>query len=314
MDEGTSFGATPTLRRVKPKQTHGLSVAEVEKKKGGNYIFSFGFPGSGKTTFQWMLMRYLIDHGPFVTEVKTEPDWRGIELINEWKSQWIEGRFPDPNASAESDIREINVRTKATAGRTLSFDFSFLEMSGELLQQVMPLAGSPPVLSPLLSAYLNNPRLKFCVMLMLSPDVEQNDQLFATFIAYLKKNFPELTRRMSLGVIVSKPDASLKKLQEYGAADGKTIFDEFDKEAVKAYVNKFCGQTYQIWSNLPAPEKTLLSPLHLGQIDTIEGDKRLVDPDFRHIAQIFSWMCKQFTGREPGPTWWQRLQEALAWE
>ena len=312
------FGSDPTSRRIKPKVRAGLAVSEVEDKSEGNYIFSFGFPGSGKTTFQWMLMNYLMNDGPFRTEITIPdraqgPDWEGRAIINTWKNQWIEGRFPDPTASGEQDIREIQVHTRTTSGKKLSLDFNFLEMSGELLQQVMPGMTSAPTLAPLLSAYLNNPHLRFCVILMLSPDVEENDQLFASFITYLKKYFPGLIDRMSLGIIVSKPEQSLRRLQEYGSTDGDTGFATFDEDAIQAYLNRFCGETHEIWMDWPE-EKTLLSPLRLGDIEMMNGEPRLVDPDFRHIEQIFFWMFKQFTGKEPGATLWQKISGRLDWK
>ena len=306
------------IKRIRPRPKAGLTVEEVKNKTKGNYIFSFGFPGSGKTTFHWMMMNYLLNEGPFRTEVviptgSEGEDWEGRAIINAWKTQWIEGRFPDPTASAETDIREIQITTRATAGKKLNMAFSFLEASGELLQQVMPGPSSPPLLAPLLRAYLDNPRLKFCMILMLSPDVEENDQLFASFVAYLKNNFPGLLARMSLGVIVSKPEDSLRRLQEFGSSDGQMGYDRFSEDAIMAYMNRFCGETYQIWMDWPDPKKTLLCPLHLGDIETIEGEPRLVEPDFHHIEEVFFWMFEQFTKKRPGPTMWQSLTGRLDW-
>lgn len=320
MTDSIPFGsASPTLERIKPRKKIGLNIDEVANKTDGNFIFSFGYPGSGKTTFQWMLMNYLMNEGPFRTEIRIPDradgaDWGGRKIINEWKSQWIEGRFPDPTASGESDVREIEVTAVTTAGKKLSVDFSFLEMSGELLQQVMPGASTSPKLSPLLSAYLGNPRLKFCVILMLSPDIEENDQLFASFITYLKKNFPGLINRMSLGVVVSKPEASLDRLRQYGATDGETGFAKFNGDALMAYMNRFCGETYQVWMDWPDESKTLLAPLHLGQVEQIDGEPRLVEPSFLHIEQIFFWIFRQFTNKSPGPTLWQRISGRLDWK
>ncbi len=295
--------------RLRPKPV--LTVEDVANKKKGHYLFSFGYPGSGKTTLQWMMMNYLISKTKFDIDIaipdnKEGPDWEGPAIINDWNKQWIEGRFPERTPAAESDIREIEITAQTTSGKKLDANFSFLEVSGELLQQVVPAKGVMPDLKPLLRAYLENPRLKFVVIFMLSPDREENDILFANFISYVKKSFPGLLDRMSIGVVLSKPEESLCRLREFGDATGRTGFTKLNAEAQIAYLKKFCPRTYNIWSGWPE-KKPLLSPLYLGEIEIIEGEPRLMEFDFHHIEQIFFWLFEQFAGKRPGPTFWQRF-------
>ena len=308
---------TETLR-ARPRPRGGLNVEAISEKTGGNYLMSFGFPGSGKTTFQWMLMNYIMNEGPFRTEISVPdgpngPDWEGRRIINEWKSQWISGAFPEATQSSESDIREIAVHTATSSGKKMAVDFSFLEVSGELLQLAMPAPGHDPHLVPTLHAYFSNPRLKFTLMLMLHPDVEENDLLFPSFISFLDREFPGLKDRMSLGVIISKPEASLAKLREFGDTTGRQYFGNFDEEALEAYLNRFCGETFEIWNNWPAQNKILLSPLYLGDIGERQGAPILEQPDFHHIEQIFLWLFEQFTGKRPGLTFWQKLRGKVDW-
>lgn len=298
--------------RMIPQSDPGLDVEEITNRKGGNFLLSFGFPGSGKTTFQWMLMNYLMNHGPFHPDIQVRkgvdgPDWEGVRIINQWKKDWITGKLPDSNPSAESDIREVEVRVKTTSGKKLQLDFSFLEVSGELLEMVLPEEGQAPQLSEILEAYLRNPHLKFTLLLMLHPDVEENDELFPTFIKVLDHEFPGIRERMSLGIIVSKPEASIERLNVYGSTDGQRGYRKFDEEALHDYLNRFCGQTYQIMENWPGRTKTLLAPLYIGNTIENGGQDFLNKPDFRHIEQIFHWLFEEFTGKRPGPTLWQRI-------
>lgn len=313
---GDRFGRS--IQRIRPEPKQGLNPEDIAARTEGNYMLSFGFPGSGKTTFQWMLMNYLMNEGAFRTTIHVPdgadgPDWEGRRIVNEWKEQWIEGRFPEPTRASEADIREIAVHVEPGAGRRLALDFSFLEVSGELLRLALPEPGRGPHLVPLIRACFENPRLKFVLMLMLHPDVEENDKLFPSFISFLDKEFPRLRERMSLGVIVSKPEASLARLREFGSAHGRRDYPRFDEEALEDYLNRFCGETWQIWSNWPDQRRVLLSPLYLGEIQQMEGEPRLVAPDFNHIEQIFLWVFERFTGKRPGPTLWQKMRGQLDW-
>jgi len=187
-------------------------------------------------------------------------------------------------------------------------------MSGELLQEVLPKPDAAPKMAPVLHAYLSNRNLRFCFVLMLSPDIEENDQLFASLVAYLKKTFPGLTDRMSLAVIISKPEESLVRLQEFGSSDGQTGYASFTEAAQRDYLNRFCGETYQLWQHWPHPQRTLLSPLHLGRIEVDGGEPRLIQPDFTHIEGIMFWLIEQFEGKSPGPTFFQRLKGGVNWK
>lgn len=314
-----SYDSNPgSARRIQPVSKPILDIEDIENKKEGNYLISFGFPGSGKTTFQWMMMNYLMNEGPFHADIgvptgSNGEDWEGRKIINEWTTQWIEGRFPEATKSSENDIREINVKADTTAGKKLSVDFNFLEVSGELLRLTLPTAGHDPHLVPLLHAYLNNPRLKFTMMLMLHPDVEENDQFFASFMTFLDKQFPSLRDRMSFGIIVSKPEASLAKLREFGDSSGRTYFEKLDEDALEAYLNRFCGQTYKAWLKWPGKNNTMLCPLYLGETVEREGETYLQNPNFDHIEKIFFWLFEQFTGKRPGPTMFQTMMRKMDW-
>lgn len=308
-------GDGSTIHRLEPERDPGLRVEDI-KARSGNYIFSFGYPGSGKTTFQWFLMDYLMNVGDFQTKVMVHDtsdgsEWEGRRIINDWKKLWIERRFPASTKSGEEDIREVRCRVTPRTGQTRPLDFSFLEISGELLRMVMPQEHNRPNLVPTLAAYLSNTKMKFILVLMLHPDVEDNDTLFASFITYLDKNFPNLRERMSLAVVISKPDESLERLRRYGSVNQRVNYDEFDEEAVEDYVNRFCPETYQIWQNWPDSSKTLLSPLYLGKLKVIEGEQRIVDPDHKHIESIFDWIYEQFNGVRLGKLWWQKLIDRL---
>ena len=319
MTDFDNMHGSPSEERLQPTQRPDLTVEDIASRTRGNCLLSFGFPGSGKTTFQSFLLSYLKDAGPFqhvvqVPQRENGSDWKGREIVHGWLDRWDEGRFPEPTPAMEDDIQEIHLEASTTGGKRLSCELSFLEVSGELLQRVLPEGGQSPEIARILQAYLENERLKFVVMLMINPDVPRNDRLFSGLMAYLDHNFPGFRDRMSLGIILSKPEACLEELRKFHSADNRQDFRRLDGDAQAAYLNRFCGETYQIWRNWPEPKRTLLSPLHLGEITTIQGEQRLKDPNYHHVEQIFFWIVEQFTGQRPGPTWWQRFLGQMDWQ
>ncbi len=294
-----------------------LNAKEVLEQTEGNYIFSVGFPGSGKTTFQWMMMRYLMEEGPFKPEI-VEPqrsdrsnDWSGRRLIHDWKDQWRSGRLPESTSEDAREIREVRVSVSTTSGKSLKVDFSFLEMSGVLLSRVLPARSGPPKLAPLLDAYLKNTDLNLAVVFLLNPDEERNDHLFSTFLAYLRNKFPDRLEKMSLAVVLAKPYEALERLNR--EKSGRQ-YEELDEDALYACMNRFCGETHQIWDQWPDQRRIFLGPLYLGDIKDKEGEPSLPEPDFGDTEEIFFWLFEQFNGKRPGPTLWQKVMGNLDWK
>ena len=107
----------------------------------GNYVVSFGFPGSGKTTLHAFLMRYLMQVGPLQDRADQPKVSGGIDyevnrVVTEWMKQWQQGRFPAPNPAEESEIRELGFAVQPIRGVRTPLEFSILEMSGEMMQSV----------------------------------------------------------------------------------------------------------------------------------------------------------------------------------
>lgn len=254
-----------------------------------------------------------MEYGPFNTEVSvptnaTGQDWDGIRVINLWRKQWIEGRFPEATPTGEEDIREINCRVEPLEGERTPLNFGFLEVSGELQRSVMPGETRNPNLIRTLRGYLENENLKMVLMLLMSPEVEENDVLFSNFITFLDVNFPGARERMSLGVIISKPEDSLERLKLFGGATTDVSFGaELRGARVEDYVETFAPSTYRIWDQWPSENRKMLASLHLGEIINEGTERRLTAPEFEDISRIFAWLYTQFTGRKLGPRFFERL-------
>ena len=276
-------------------------------------MLCFGLPGSGKTTFQWFLLNYLMhERESDVQLVLGEGDssgWDMRRLVNEWKDSWVRGGFPEANPVDEAKIMEINWQIRLPERPLEPLNFRFVEMSGELFEAVMPNAeGSKPKLPKLVTEYFRNPKFKLVVMLMLHPDSElqKNDKLFASFLDYIRLNHPDAQERISLGIIVSHPDEALEFLRKDGSLDGRHNYDGWDADALHDYAARYCGETYQKWERWPGGQKkTILAKFYLGEIN---DQKVLIDRSFDNMESIFSWLYEQFTGKRLRPTLWKRVK------
>ncbi|KAA6182746.1 GTP-binding protein [Thiohalocapsa marina] len=322
IDQFTKNRISPTISAVDnetnddvdaplPEKRRSRLLSESLHEKAGNYVLTFGFPGSGKTTFHSFLVRYLMEEGPFRSEFVTKNDFGEVDydinrMVTNWKSEWRSGRFPAPTPVGEEHIRELRFDVTPLQGVRIPLQFNLLEVSGETLKEVLPTEHRDPVLARVLFELLSNEKIKFIIILLLNPAVHDNDDLFVNFLSYMDTNLPfNIRQRASLGIVVSKPGEALKTLKDL--RQGYSHVAELRGKHTEDFVESFAKSTYRIWYDWPDPKKKMISRLYLGEIEDIKGQKRLVRPDYQSIEGIFDWMYQQFTGKTLGPTWYQKI-------
>lgn len=292
-----------------------LKDDDIESKTG-NYILSFGYAGSGKTTFQSFLA-YYVNHSPkFRSRLRLDPDqsqqgWDPQVIYNDWLKSWTEGRFPESTGVLEEHIGELSFQVNPKKGVKTPLEFSFLEVSGELVRRVIAEREADPNLVETLRLYLANDKLNVILTLVVDPENDtkrENDLLFQNLFNYLEVNFPELIQRASLAILISKPEIALKNLK-YERPSARHYAD-FRGEVCEEYVEVFLPATYNQFDDWPNSEKASIMALHLGDFEGVGRDAVMRKFDFRDISQIFSWMYTQFTAEKLGLKWWQK---ALNW-
>jgi len=299
---------------VEPVQRGALIDDNIDQRQG-NYLISFGFPGSGKTTFQSFLAYYVTHIGPFEAQPLIAPEqsvqgWEPMAIFNEWMRIWGQGRFPPANPVDEGDIRELSFRVRPLQGNGEPVDLSFLEASGELMTQVVADRVRDPAMIETLSRYFANEQLRLILVLVVDPEHgEENDILFQNLLAFLDLHFPALRGRTSLAVLVSKPEQALRRLQERD--EHYRRYEELSADACEAFVQRFAPRTYRILDGWTDQDRVQLMALHLGTVTDGEHGPRLQEPDYDDIRDIFAWIYGQFGGGRMGPTWWQRILEWL---
>ena len=304
--EPSSLGDGPLPeRRRSPLLTDDLS------RRRGNYILTFGYPQSGKTTFHSFLIRYLMEEGPFSTKFMNRNDDGDVDfdvnrMIDVWRKEWREGRFPKPTPVGEEQIRELSFEVRPLTGVRTPLRFSFLEVSGEMLQTVMPSETQDPSLSRVLRELLENQNIRFIILLLINPDVYDNDELFTNFLNYLDNNLGfNIRERASLGIVISKPEEALEALKRLRRGYGGV--HELRGEICEDFVEHFAPSSYREWYDWPNPKRKMISRFYLGKIESDGSEPRLVSPDFTSTRNIFAWIYHQATNERLGPGRWRRL-------
>lgn len=282
--------------------------------KSGNYLMSFGYAGAGKTTFQSFLA-YYVNHSPeFRSRLIVDPEssvqgWEPQAIYNDWLKLWTQGDFPKPTDVDDSAIRELTFEVNPKKGVKTPAKFSFLEVSGELLRQVIA-HEEDPNLTETIRRYFENPSIRMTLVLLVDPEHDQdgaNDLLFQNLFTFLEVNYPGFAARSSLALLISKPEQALTMLKN--AQPGLRHHAELRGDLCEDYIETFLPGTYNIFDSWPNPERTAIMTLHLGEVEG-EGDHaRLVSPDYKDISSIFNWLYHDITRERLGPKWWQRIYE-----
>lgn len=311
----------------RPPEFHQSSRLINPDNLSGNYMFTFGFPSAGKSTFQCYLTRYLLNGrediykpSKFSTEYSTNnPDAQ--RLTNEWRKTWKRNEFPEPTPARGTEIRKLQFKVKPLKGVRRQLEFSFIEASGELFRTVSPEHDhSPdPHLSNVLSSYLRNTRRRFIIVLIVDPERgEQNDRLFYDFIEFLRFSYgSNFADRTNLLLLVPKPEIALGAL--------KTVFreihyaNELNNDLSLFYVQHFLKSTWgklETWPTPPFVSRFSLGsiskrgPDSLDPVDATSGTHReyyISKLSLEDCEKIFSHIYSIFTGKKLGPGAFVRL-------
>ncbi|MEX0730385.1 MAG: hypothetical protein WED00_00125 [Aquisalimonadaceae bacterium] len=314
-DPSRSAGTPLSTSDSAPALRGRLRDDDIEAKTG-DYLLSFGYPGSGKTTFQSFLSYYVTHVGSFQARPLIDPEdsalgWEPMATYNDWIKLWRDGRFPPPNPMDDSDIRELTFEVKPKEGVKTPLTFSFLEVSGELMREVMADRDRDPGLTDTVRRYLANESIRMILVLIVDPEHDQrgeNDLLFQNLFTFLDVNFPGFRERASLALLISKPDTALYMLKR--EKPGFRHYAELRGDLCEDYIETFLPATYNVLDSWPNQGRVQIMTLHLGEVVQEGGEPRIVKHDHRDIEKIFSWIYTQFTGARLGPKWWQK---ALQW-
>ncbi|MEM9935786.1 MAG: hypothetical protein AAF824_19325 [Bacteroidota bacterium] len=262
--------------------------------KNTNYIFIFGYTGSGKSTVLTALNMYMRQHYRVILNQLENKE--GIRLIHEMMHDLESGEFPQPTS-----VGKITEYDAAFTMEGQNVNVTFLEMAGEDLKGI-DVEDEEEGLADHVEAYLTCPGISISFLLVADYErvvKRKEDKLILQFLSYLYNQGIDMSR---VGVVLSKFD--------------KGVTDQNVEEVIQTY--------------LPQVDKWLTSgdiahprvfPFSIGDVLTIPGQKASVsDIDLEDCGQIVPWLHQVLSlpgskaaMSKKSPKWASQIKGMLGW-
>ncbi len=289
----------------------GPSANSSSSKEKYYYIFTVGRPGSGKSTFQSHLLRYLMTQGHHRVEPDTEHTASEAfrETFAKWRAQWQSGFFPDRTAAG----RPAEFRYKVTPHKRgyPTIPFGFVEISGEDFEKLMAFDQNMPEFLDSVDDFLNHPNIHLAFFFICQGnDIEQDDNLFGRFLDYLAHHTDRpYAENCSAALVLADPLACqrhlAKRLNEPKLRNRPLDIEKFVDEFTPECASRLAG-----WEN-----RATIATFSVGQVETMalanaEKKPRISKPSFEDAEMIYNWLYRRFTGKRLGQGF---RQKTLKW-
>lgn len=304
-----------------PESVLEAQVAAIEgiDEATGNYLLTLGYPGSGKTVLQSFIYYYIATDGAFLGSVESQrdgshPNYLTQSLLNKWVKDWSDQKFPDATRESVDAIREVRLKLTPKINPSKSFNFSFVEVSGELIKSLVPTEVQAGSIVETMHNFLTAPKSKKIIVYVFDHNVgSNNDELFSSLIQYLESTgLRKLDKSYSLLIVVPNPDLVL----QYISSDERlrknyTNMNELTPEAMLHYLRVKAPQmvtTYRSWDK----SKRGIFKFHIGPVfENALGEKILENFDFKDSSRIINFCYQQFHGARLKETWLARFIRVL---
>ena len=279
-----TIGKKKKERKVVKKEYTSLQA------KNSNFIFVFGYTGSGKTTVLAAIDLYI--RRRYAKTVNPTGNKVGINHINKIVRNITFGEFP--NATTAGTIVEYDVAlTHPVSDETINL--TFIEMAGEDLRRINTddEDGGVGDLRSEIKKYLTCPDISMSFLLIADykERVEslREDDLFMNFFGYLRNLEVPLE---NVGVIVSKFDK-----------------DQTDRLFLSDVVEDYLPQTRRFMENKSIVENAKIFPFSIGTVVQEEGDEPRIEAiDLRDTDAIVNWLFDSFSDFTGRTSWsWKKF-------
>jgi len=278
-----TIGKKRKERKVLKKEHTSLQA------KNSNFIFVFGYTGSGKTTVLAAIDLYI--RRKYAKTINPTGNKDGINHINKIVRNITFGEFP--NATPAGTIVEYDVAlTHPVSDETVNL--TFIEMAGEDLRKINTddEDGGTGELRSEIKKYLTCPDISMSFLLIADYkeriETLREDDLFMNFFGYVRNLEVPLK---NVGVIVSKFDKELT-----------------DRLFLNDVVEDYLPQTRRFMENKSIIENAKIFPFSIGEVVQEEGDEpRITAIDLRDTDAVVSWLFDSFsefnTATTPSWSW-----------
>ncbi|MEM1120086.1 MAG: hypothetical protein AAGJ18_06525 [Bacteroidota bacterium] len=258
--------------------------------KNSNFIFVFGYTGSGKTTVLAAIDLYI--RRKYAKTINPTGNKDGINHINKIVRNITFGEFP--NATPAGTIVEYDVAlTHPVSDETVNL--TFIEMAGEDLRKINTddEDGGTGDLRSEIKKYLTCPDISISFLLIADykERIEnlREDDLFMNFFGYVRNLEVPL---QNVGVIVSKFDKNVT-----------------DRLFLNDVVEDYLPQTRRFMENKSIIHNAKIFPFSIGEVMQEEGDEpRITAIDLRDTDAIVNWLFDSFSEFNQAPSWsWKGL-------
>jgi hypothetical protein len=302
-----------------------ISSLEADRLHG-NYILTYGRHGSGKTTFQNFLLRYLSEGNPYFLIEPAGSSYDNEEalfLLQDWQAQWRSGALAPATPVGDARCFQFTARPVDSSRNLPELTFGIFEIAGEDYASIVKSRQNPePQFPQGLHRFLSNTQINFLIVLMCDgEDPTRDDSFFESFIDLFEVSFDskfvrQFWSRTPILLIFSKPEQArgylthVPSVQRYANTDDEYILiEEFLPRTHKKIQER--GIEFEA-SFLNIGELDGVSRVDPGEGLTIE--KRLTRPDYSNISDIFVWIYKYWCKKHPfvhTPTLWAHLKQVL---
>lgn len=288
------IGGLPRIPIMIGKKRKERKVLKKEhtslQAKNSNFIFVFGYTGSGKTTVLAAIDLYI--RRKYAKTINPTGNKDGINHINKIVRNITFGEFP--NATPAGTIVEYDVAlTHPVSDETVNL--TFIEMAGEDLRKINTDdedSGTGELRSEI-KKYLTCPDISISFLLIADykERIEslREDDLFMNFFGYVRNLEVPLK---NVGVIVSKFDKELT-----------------DRLFLNDVVEDYLPQTRRFMENKSIIKNARIFPFSIGEVVQEEGDEpRIMAIDLRDTDAVVNWLFDSFSEFNTAPSWsWKNM-------